>query len=130
MKNDSANRYARQIILEEIGRDGQKALSGSFSVIVGCGALGSVIADLQAELFDLVKCGDLDAGRRLNDRIAPLVSLYYAPPFVDMHNRMKEALAILGRIDTAVVRPPLQPISQKEREKIRKTLTECEITGK
>ena len=91
--------------------------------------MGSVVADLQVELFDLVRNGDLDAGRRLNDRIAPLVSLYYAPPFVDMHNRMKESLAILGRIDAAVVRPPLQPISQKEREKIRRTLAECEISG-
>jgi len=91
--------------------------------------MGSVVADLQAELFNLVKSGDLEAGRRLNDRIAPLVSLYYAPPFVDMHNRMKESLAILDRIDSAVVRPPLQPISRKEREKIRMTLTECGITA-
>ena len=92
--------------------------------------MGSVVSDLQAELFNFVRSGDLEAGCQLNDRIAPLVSIFYAPPFVDMHNRMKEALAILGRIDTAVVRPPLQPISQKEREKIRMTLTECVISGK
>ena len=92
--------------------------------------MGSVVADLQAELFNFVRSGDLEAGCQLNNRIAPLVSIFYAPPFVDMHNRMKEALAILGRIDTAVVRPPLQPISQKEREKIRMTLTECVISGK
>lgn len=45
MRNDAVNRYTRQIILEEIGSEGQKALGSSFAVIVGCGALGSVIAD-------------------------------------------------------------------------------------
>lgn len=81
--------------------------------------MGSVVADLQAELFDAVQKGNLEAGRKLNDRLTPLVNVFYAPPFVDMHNRMKEALAILGRIETAVVRPPLQPVSEHEREQIR-----------
>ena len=84
--------------------------------------MGSVTADLHAELFRAVQAGDLEAGRRLNDRLAPLVEVFYAPPFVDMHNRMKEASAILGRIDKAVVRPPLKRISDEERERIRLAL--------
>jgi 4-hydroxy-tetrahydrodipicolinate synthase len=39
-----------------------------------------------------------------------------------MHNRMKEALAMLGRIDQAVVRPPLQPIHAAERQRIQTAL--------
>ena len=39
-----------------------------------------------------------------------------------MHNRMKEALALLGRIDKAVVRPPLKRITDAERERIRRAL--------
>jgi len=35
---------------------------------------------------------------------------------------MKEALALLGRIDKAVVRPPLKRISESEREQIRQAL--------
>jgi dihydrodipicolinate synthase/N-acetylneuraminate lyase len=54
--------------------------------------------------------GDLDGARRINDRLDPLVRVFYAPPFVDMHNRMKEALVMLGRIPAAHVRPPLTPI--------------------
>lgn len=84
--------------------------------------MGSVAADLHAELFRVTRAGDLDAGRRLNDRLAPLVEVFYAPPFVDMHNRMKEALALLGRIDKAVVRPPLKRIGDRERERIRQAL--------
>jgi len=81
--------------------------------------MGSVAADLQVELFAQVKKGDLSAARQVNDRLEPMVKVFYAPPFLDMHNRMKEALAILGRIGQAVVRPPLQPIGQDERERIR-----------
>ena len=84
--------------------------------------MGSVTADLHAELFRAVQAGDLEAGRALNDRLAPLVEVFYTPPFVDMHNRMKEALVILGRIEKAVVRPPLQRISDDERERIRRAL--------
>jgi 4-hydroxy-tetrahydrodipicolinate synthase len=84
--------------------------------------MGSVTADLQAELFEACGKGDLDGARRLNDRLDPLVRVFYAPPFVDMHNRMKEALVLLGRIPAAHVRPPLTPVSPAEREAIRRAL--------
>ncbi len=89
----------------------------------GCiSGMGSVTADVQAALFAAVQAGRLDEARRLNDRMAPLVSVFYAPPFVDMHNRMKEALALLGRIPAAHVRPPLTAISDDERHRIRLAL--------
>ena len=99
-----------------IGADG--AISG----------MGSVVADLQVELFSHVKKGDLEAARKVNDRLEPLVRVFYAPPFLDMHNRMKEALLILGRISQAVVRPPLHPIEDSERERIRTALKQAGIT--
>jgi 4-hydroxy-tetrahydrodipicolinate synthase len=89
----------------------------------GCiSGMGSVAADLQAELFAAVGNGDLALAHRVNERLAPLVHVFYAPPFVDMHNRMKEALAILGRIPAAHVRPPLTPVSDEERHRIRLAL--------
>ena len=90
--------------------------------------MGSVTADLQAELFEACGKGDLDGARRINDRLAPLVSVFYAPPFVDMHNRMKEALVLLGRIPAAYVRPPLTPVSGAEREAIRRVLVASGLT--
>jgi len=84
--------------------------------------MGSVAADLQVELFEACRKGDLDGARRVNDRLDPLVRVFYAPPFVDMHNRMKEALALLGRIPAAYVRPPLTPISEAERQAISRAL--------
>jgi len=84
--------------------------------------MGSVAADLQADLFEACQKGDLDRARRVNDRLDPLVRVFYAPPFVDMHNRMKEALVLLGRIPAAHVRPPLTPVPAAEREAIRQAL--------
>jgi 4-hydroxy-tetrahydrodipicolinate synthase len=86
---------------------------------------GSLIADLHVEIFDAVKRGDLAAARQVSDRIYPLVNVFYAAPFLDMHNRMKEALAILGRIDEAHVRPPLRRISDAERGEIRRVVSEA-----
>lgn len=44
----SGDRYARQRILPEIGHEGQERLGRAHAVIVGCGALGSVQAQLLA----------------------------------------------------------------------------------
>jgi 4-hydroxy-tetrahydrodipicolinate synthase len=89
----------------------------------GCiSGMGSVAADLQAELFAAVETGDIARAHQVNERLAPLVAVFYAPPFVDMHNRMKEALVLLGRIPAAHVRPPLTPISDDERQRIRLAL--------
>lgn len=41
----ASGRYSRQILFKPIGREGQKKLGGSTVVIIGCGALGTVIAD-------------------------------------------------------------------------------------
>jgi 4-hydroxy-tetrahydrodipicolinate synthase len=96
------------------------------SLVSGCNGLlsgsGSVIADLQARLFRAVRANDLQTARELNERIWPTAEVFYAEPWVDMHNRMKEALVMLGRLPRAVVRPPLVRISDAERERVRAAL--------
>jgi 4-hydroxy-tetrahydrodipicolinate synthase len=86
---------------------------------------GSVIADLQAKLFRAVEGNDMAAAKRLNDCIEPLMRVFYADPFVDMHNRMKEALVLLGKLPRAVVRPPLVKIKRSEIARIRQALEEA-----
>ncbi len=102
------------------------------SLVLGCNGLlsgsGSVIADLQAALWQAVKANDLARARQLNDRIFPVAQAFYADPLVDMHNRMKEALVILGRIPCAVVRPPLVKLSDAEIARIRKALDDAKVT--
>jgi 4-hydroxy-tetrahydrodipicolinate synthase len=45
-----------------------------------------------------------------------------------MHNRMKEALVLLGRIDEAHVRPPLMKLPQAEIDRLAQALKEAGIT--
>jgi 4-hydroxy-tetrahydrodipicolinate synthase len=101
------------------------------SLVLGCNGLlsgsGSVIPDLQAALWQAVKSNDLARARQLNDRIYPVAQVFYADPFVDMHNRMKEALVILGRIACAAVRPPLVKLSAAEISRIRKALDDAKV---
>jgi 4-hydroxy-tetrahydrodipicolinate synthase len=96
------------------------------SLVSGCDGLlsgsGSVIADLQARLFRAVRANDLAKAREINERIWPTAEAFYSEPWVDMHNRMKEALVLLGKLPRAVVRPPLVKIAQAEIERIRKAL--------
>jgi 4-hydroxy-tetrahydrodipicolinate synthase len=103
------------------------------SLVLGCNGLlsgsGSVIAELQAQLFRAVQANDLAPARRLNDRIYPLARVFYADPWADMHNRMKEALVLLGRLPRAVVRPPLGKLARTEIERIRSALEEAGLLG-
>ena len=96
------------------------------SLVLGANGLlsgsGSVIADLQSKLFRAVRANDLATAKKINDRIWPTAEAFYSEPWVDMHNRMKEALVMLGKLPRAVVRPPLVKISEAERERIRQAL--------
>jgi len=104
------------------------------SLVLGCNGLlsgsGSVIADLQAQMFRAVQSNNLEEAKRLNDRIQPTARVFYADPFVDMHNRMKEALVLLGKLPRAAVRPPLVKLDRAEVARIRQALVEAGLLGK
>lgn len=102
------------------------------SLALGCDGLlsgaGSVIANLQVALLRAVEAGDLNAARAINEKIYPTVRAFYDHPLLDMHNRMKEALVILGRWEEANVRPPLVKPTAAEIEKIRRCVEQAGLT--
>jgi len=104
------------------------------SFVMGCSGLlsgsGSVIAELQAKLFRAVRANDLATARKINERIWPTAEAFYAEPWVDMHNRMKEALVMLGKLPRAAVRPPLVKLPQQEIERIRHALVAAGLLDK
>ena len=97
------------------------------SLVMGAKGLlsgaGSVIASLQVDLFFSIKNKDLETAQKINEKIYPLVQAFYAPPFLDMHNRMKETLVLLGIMDKAIVRPPLMKLSEKEINSLRQAIS-------
>jgi 4-hydroxy-tetrahydrodipicolinate synthase len=103
------------------------------SLVLGCNGLlsgsGSVIAQLQSELFQAVQNKDLALAQQLHHRIHFTAEVFYSDPFVDMHNRMKEALVLLGKLPRAVVRPPLYKISDAEIARIKQALQWAGLMG-
>ena len=119
------------------GLDKDIAVLSSFSrsllasLVVGADGVlsghGSLVVDLQVALFRAVQEQDCTAARRVWDRIWPVAEACYGDPFLDGHNRMKAALALLGRIDAARVRPPLQPVPETDLSALRAALQEAGI---
>jgi 4-hydroxy-tetrahydrodipicolinate synthase len=103
------------------------------SLALGCDGIlsgaGSVIADLQVALFKAVQAGDLKSAQAVNDRIYPTVRAFYDAPLLDMHNRMKEALVLLGRMKEAHVRPPLMKPTAQEIDKIGRMIDLAGLTS-
>jgi len=103
------------------------------SLTMGAGGLlsgaGSVVADLQVALFEAIQGQDLARAQALNDRLYPIQQAFYAPPFLDMHNRMKECLVLLGRLERAVVRPPLMKLPAAEIARLRVALDAAGLTA-
>lgn len=99
------------------------------SLAMGAGGVlsgaGSVVADLQVALFEAIQANDLATARAVNDRLYPVQQAFYAAPFLDMHNRMKECLVMLGRLDRAVVRPPLLKLPEAELVRLRTALDQA-----
>ena len=93
------------------------------SLVMGAKGLlsgaGSVIASLQVELFNAIKVKNLEIAQRINDQMFPLAQAFYSPPFLDMHNRMKEVLVLIGKMEEAIVRPPLMKLSTMEINKLK-----------
>ncbi|MHB8084781.1 MAG: ThiF family adenylyltransferase [Dehalococcoidia bacterium] len=86
-ENNSRQRYSRQVMFHGIGEEGQEKLKRSSIVIVGCGALGSNVANL------LVRAG---VGRvRIIDR-----------DFIEYHNLQRQVLFdendIIDRLPKAI----------------------------
>jgi 4-hydroxy-tetrahydrodipicolinate synthase len=103
------------------------------SLVMGCNGLlsgaGSVIAELQVALFEAVRADDLARAREINARIYPLAQAFYGPPFLDMHNRMKETLALLGRLPPAVVRPPLVKLPAAEIARLKQAIVAAGLSS-
>ena len=98
------DRYSRQIIFPDIGEEGQRRLSGSSVVIIGCGGLGTMVAS------SLVRAG---IGRvRIVDR-----------DFIEYHNLQRQAL-----FDEDDIRNELPKAVAAERH-LRKVNSSIEIEG-
>ena len=87
-------------------------------------ALGSLIPDELAEMQAAVDRGDLNAARAVERRVAPIVDVMYgsSQPTGRSHALLKAALHVIGVLPNAVVRPPVQPVTQGELALVERAL--------
>jgi len=94
---------------------------GAEGALLGFSTLGT---REQVQMLAAIRRGDITNARELGSRLQPLADTIFAPPITDYRARTKEALKMLGILENTTVRPPLLPVSEAERETIRRAL-EC-----
>jgi 4-hydroxy-tetrahydrodipicolinate synthase len=92
---------------------------GAEGALIGFGA---VATRQQVEMIDHAIAGRYKEARAIMDRLTPLVNEIFAAPVRNYRARCKAALVMQGILDRETVRPPLLPISDAERERIRQAM--------
>src|SRR3954447_15930277 len=85
---------------------------------------GAIMTREQVRMIEAWRAGRHDEAKEIGRRVQRLADVIFAAPVGDYRARMKEALAMLGVIDTTYVREPLLPISDEQRDLLRQTLAE------
>ncbi len=99
-------------------------LFGAEGALIGFSTLAT---DLQVEMFELVQKRRYDEAKEIAERLQPLVDAIFAPPARNYRARTKEALVMLGILKHAYIRPPLLPISEAERARLREALKRADL---
>lgn len=147
---DEKRRYSRNIMLPEIGPDGQKKLLRSKVLVVGCGALGSVAAlylagsgvgEIGLVDFDTVDLSNLqrqlpyrfsDVGRPKADVLAESVECLNPAIKVKATNGLltkKNACKLIGDYDIVVEGSDNPDTKYLVAEECRKSSVPCVIGG-
>ncbi len=92
---------------------------GAEGALIGFGTLAT---ELQVRMVQLTVEGRWDEARAIWERILPLEEVVYGAPVRDYRARTKVALRELGVIESTVMRPPLQSVSESETAAIRAAL--------
>ncbi len=97
----------------------QSFLLGAEGALLG---FGTVAVREQLEMIRAVKDRDYEKAWRLHQIVQPLADAIFAPPVRDYRARAKEALRLLGVLKHSFVRPPLLPLDDFERVRVRAAL--------
>jgi 4-hydroxy-tetrahydrodipicolinate synthase len=86
-------------------------------------SLAAIVPELIVSLHEAAMANDWTMARQVHERIYPLsVAIYRNPPGNRASARLKACLMLLGRLETAYVRPPIQPLGSEELGALRNAL--------
>lgn len=90
---------------------------GAHGALLGYAGLA---ADLTRQVFDAVASEQFAHACDLNNqRMQPLAEVLFANPVRNSRARIKEGLRLLGIIDSTAVRPPLLPLDDNEKRRLK-----------
>ena len=100
---------------------------GGDGVIVGCACF---VPELIVALARALERRDLVEALEIEEKLFPAVRFVYGmgEPSGVAHQRMKEALVMMGRLSSPVVRPPLKTLGTEQRARLREELAQAGIT--
>jgi len=97
-------------------------LGDSDGALIG---LGTLVPHWVVDMYEAVERGDIALGRDINNRLFPIVELFYHTPGLNAHAAIKEALFVLGILTKPCIsRSPQRAITDREKESIRRVLNE------
>lgn len=98
-------------------------VDGALIGFAGC------IPELISEAWKAVKAGDFAKTRELEKKIAPMASAIYGigQPSGEAHARMKYAIHKRGIFSSPLMREPVLPIHQKEKDEIEAALRNADL---
>ncbi|GAA2000462.1 dihydrodipicolinate synthase family protein [Microbacterium ulmi] len=92
-------------------------------------AVGSLLPDEVAAMYDAVERGDLATAREIEASIEPIITAIYGSGVVGghAHGLLKAALYAVGALDNYLVRPPIDPITEEDFQEVRAALAASNI---
>lgn len=98
-------------------------VDGALVGFAGC------IPELLTEAWRAVKKGDFAKTRELQDKIFPIAEAIYGigQPSGEAHANMKQALYYRGKFSSPLMREPVLPLEQSQKEYIKNVLTKTKI---
>lgn len=100
---------------------------GAEGALIGFGTIA--IAE-QIDMFARVASGDIDGAARINaDVVRPLADALFASPVRNYRARLKEALAQMGVVPNAHMRPPLLDLDAADRHAVTEALARVRLAA-
>jgi 4-hydroxy-tetrahydrodipicolinate synthase len=91
-------------------------LMGADGALIG---FGTILIAEQIDMIERLKTGDVPGALSIyREKVLPLANGIFCPPVRNYRARLKEALTMMGAIESSIMRPPLLALEDSEKENI------------
>jgi 4-hydroxy-tetrahydrodipicolinate synthase len=100
-------------------------LLGATGALIG---FGTILISEQIEMMRLANAGEFSQAMKIyREKVLPLARGIFAAPVRNYRTRLKLAMKLMGVLGDDVMRPPLLPLNEGERESVRELLRRADL---